>query len=402
MYNFLTEFTYTNGTAFPGTAAVNASGSGTADGTEFKKKFVDDLWGAFQALLDSTGQTPTNTAEAYNSSQVLDAVKLFSGVYEYESGMILKSGTRVMSPIPGDYMFYHVTGDATAANTADAIADFKTDLSAGRFRYHAPISRKRHAITQGAVDGNGKAAFLSISGTGVLLTASSVPVAISIASGYGPGGHPIDRTIVITANQTPTAWNALSDGVHYLYKDFNNGTVLEGESTLRPIYGTVFPSTPAAGQHYFSINEMKMYYWSGSAWIQTDRIFIGQATFSGGSPTEVRTYALSGRYDSGWFAVAAFTNYTIYHDIGVPSYQGISINMEFSLDSAGADAFAAPAQDFNADTGGNYYGHYMRENTASSNTELYIKFGFGQFIYAQYRGTNRASGYYRIIAQRSF
>lgn len=398
MYNFFTAFTYTDGSAFPNTAAVNATGSGTGDGTEFKKQFVDDLWGFMQALLSNTGQTPSNVAETSATSQLMRAIQLFAGVYPYTSGMTLKSGTRVKSPIPNDYMFYSVVADATATDTANPIADFKTDLAAGRFVYHAPIARKRHTVTQGAVDANGKAAFLSISGTGVLLTALSVPVAMSIASGYGPGGHPIDRIIVITANQTPTAWNALADGVHYLYKDFNNGTVLEGESTLRPIYGTVFPSTPAAGQHFYSINETKMYYWSGAAWIHADRIFIGQATFSAGSPTEVRTYALNGRYDSGWFAVAANTNYTNYHDIGVELGMGVSTQFFFALDSSGVDASIAHDVMYIPTS---YYGHFNRENTVNSNTNIYIKFGFTTYV-QDYKNTAYASGYYKILAERNF
>jgi hypothetical protein len=399
-YNFYTEFTYTNGSAFPDTAAVNASGSGTADGTEFKKKFVDDWWGFVQAMLYNSGQTPSNTAELYNSSQVLNAVKLFAGVYTYVSGMTLKTGTRIMSPIPGDYMFYYVTGDATATNTADAIADFKTDLAAGKFQYHsARRGSKRQTNVQGSVDSSGKANFLKISGTGIQIDATPTPVVFTIASGYGPGGHPIDRTVVLTADDTPAAWDALANGTHYLYVDFNNGSETHGASDYRPSYGTVFPSAPASGQHHYSIDESKMYYWDGASWVHTERHFPGQATFSGGSPIEVRTYALNGYYDSGWFAVANTTNYTKYHDIGVELGMGVDTSFYFSLDSAGADA--SVAHDVFAFDASNYFGSFAREAVANTDTHIYIKFGFNQYVQG-YTGGNRTTGYYRIIAHRSF
>lgn len=401
MYNFFTEFSYTNGAAFPGTAAINASGSGTADGTEFKKKFVDDLWGSFQALLYNSGQTPSNVAETYLVSQILNSVKLFAGVYTYVSGMTLKTGTRIMSPIPGDYMFYYVTGDATASNTADAIADFKTDLAAGKFQYHgARRGSKRQTVVQGSVDAAGKANFLKIVGTGIQIDATPTPVVMSIASGYGPGGHPIDRTIVIDSDETPTAWDALGNGTYYLYKDFGNGTVTEGTSTLRPSYGPVFQSAPAAGQHHYKIDEMKMYAWDGATWNHVERIFCGRAIFSGGVPTEIRTYALNGRATVET-AVAPSSNYTLYHDIGVAIHEGLDIQWVYGRDSAFADSNYAHDIHTRTATANTDAGHFFREATTSSTTDHYVKFGFDEYTQF-YGGGLQTDGYYKLIIERNF
>jgi hypothetical protein len=74
MYNLLSSFTNTNGAAFPATAAVNSSGGGATDGTEFVKIMVDDIWGFFQALLNYTDDTPAGTSEL-TASQLLNSIQ---------------------------------------------------------------------------------------------------------------------------------------------------------------------------------------------------------------------------------------------------------------------------------------------------------------------------------------
>lgn len=63
--------------AFPNIVAVNASGGGATDGTEYIKAFIDDLWGENQAVMDFAGFTPTGVAEATGLSQRLDAILKF-------------------------------------------------------------------------------------------------------------------------------------------------------------------------------------------------------------------------------------------------------------------------------------------------------------------------------------
>lgn len=63
--------------SFPNIVAVNASGGGATDGTEFIKAFIDDLWGVNQAVMDFAGFTPNAAAEAAGASQRLDAILKF-------------------------------------------------------------------------------------------------------------------------------------------------------------------------------------------------------------------------------------------------------------------------------------------------------------------------------------
>ena len=77
MKDYKTVFTNTDGVNFPLTAGVNASGGGATDGTEFVKLFVDDLWGAAQAIMDFAGFTPSGVDESATISQRLQAILKF-------------------------------------------------------------------------------------------------------------------------------------------------------------------------------------------------------------------------------------------------------------------------------------------------------------------------------------
>ncbi len=77
MKDYKTVFTNTDGVNFPLTAGVNASGGGATDGTEFVKLFVDDLWGAAQAIMDFAGFTPSGVDESATVSQRLQAILKF-------------------------------------------------------------------------------------------------------------------------------------------------------------------------------------------------------------------------------------------------------------------------------------------------------------------------------------
>lgn len=78
MINYLSSFTNTDGNSFPDTKGINASGAGATDGTEFVKIFIDDLWGARQAIMDHAGLTPDTVTEAPGTSQFLEAVNKFT------------------------------------------------------------------------------------------------------------------------------------------------------------------------------------------------------------------------------------------------------------------------------------------------------------------------------------
>jgi hypothetical protein len=50
---------------FPSVSAKNASGAGVTDGTALVADWVNNIWGAFQDLLQRAGLTPSGVVEAY-------------------------------------------------------------------------------------------------------------------------------------------------------------------------------------------------------------------------------------------------------------------------------------------------------------------------------------------------
>lgn len=64
----------TSGT-FPSVVAQNDTTPGSLDGTPLVKQWVDEIFGSYQALLNFASLTPSGTAELYDSSQILDALK---------------------------------------------------------------------------------------------------------------------------------------------------------------------------------------------------------------------------------------------------------------------------------------------------------------------------------------
>jgi hypothetical protein len=75
MIDYLATFVNQDGNSYPNTAAVNSTGPGTTDGTEYVKAFIDDLWGFNQALLNYTDDTPSGSAETSSVSQRLESIK---------------------------------------------------------------------------------------------------------------------------------------------------------------------------------------------------------------------------------------------------------------------------------------------------------------------------------------
>lgn len=82
MINYNSVFVNTDGNSFPNTAGKDSSGPGTTDGTEWVKLFIDDVWGAAQALLNYTDDTPNTVSEADGASQRLESLKkIISNIY---------------------------------------------------------------------------------------------------------------------------------------------------------------------------------------------------------------------------------------------------------------------------------------------------------------------------------
>jgi hypothetical protein len=79
MFDYDVAFTNKAGGPFPNTIGVNATAPSTPDGTEFVANFINDLWGANQALMDHAGLTPNTLVEVVGNSQRLTAIQNVSG-----------------------------------------------------------------------------------------------------------------------------------------------------------------------------------------------------------------------------------------------------------------------------------------------------------------------------------
>jgi hypothetical protein len=80
MKTFESYLTNVTGT-FPNTVAINATGPGTTDGTEFIAEYLNDaIFGVNQAVLDNGNVTPTGATESPTSSQFLQGIHQGFGI----------------------------------------------------------------------------------------------------------------------------------------------------------------------------------------------------------------------------------------------------------------------------------------------------------------------------------
>jgi len=65
--------------AFPDVLATNSSGPTLRDGTPVNANLVNDIWGAFQAILNTAGTTPSGSVDSSSASDLLDSIRKVSG-----------------------------------------------------------------------------------------------------------------------------------------------------------------------------------------------------------------------------------------------------------------------------------------------------------------------------------
>lgn len=217
----------------------------------------------------------------------------------------------------------------------------------------------RQTVLSGPVDTNGYSAFGGSTGsTTVTATGTIIPTA---ANGFNSAGA-VNRIGSITS----PSWTTLStNGTMYLYMDIAaNGSCTTGSTTLEPKYRWGGADVTTSGQFTFNIQEMVGKVGNGTVAVQTYRTFVGEVTVAGGVVTAIKWYALQGRYDSGFFSIAASTTYAKDHLIGcVPmtancygAMDANGLNMGSAVYFSGEDA---------ASTGGFWVGNLTRLSSAA-------------------------------------
>lgn len=250
----------------------------------------------------------------------------------------------------------------------------------------AAITRggSRQTALSGPVDSSGLPAFGGSTGS-TTVTASGTLI-VTAANGWNASGA-LDRVGSITN----PSWTGLSiNGAMYLYLDVSaDGSCTPAATTLAPVYQEGGAYSTTSGQFTFNASEMVGKVGDGSAANQTYRVFVGQVTVSGNVVTAITWYALRGRYESPWFAVAASTAYARSHNLGVmPS----DYRVLFSETSTGTNARRPIERSSGSSTG-----FFV---SAVSSTGLTLNASVN--IALSTTDTALSSGYYKLICERGW
>lgn len=158
------------------------------------------------------------------------------------------------------------------------------------------LSSVRQTVMTGPIDSDGRAGFL-IDGGGLSVDSENLDTT-SLFLSFGDG---IDlkgeKNIVVELDSNISFSSLTDDDTSYLYIDYDTGTetATAGSTTLAPEYSYAKPTSPSTGQYWYPIDHRSRgEVWDGSVWQSVLRLFIGQATTSGGSVVDVVSYAYQG------------------------------------------------------------------------------------------------------------
>lgn len=187
--------------------------------------------------------------------------------------------------------------DAATTDAANLAADVANLATLNATNYKVPV---RQTVLAGAVDAAGSASFLSVgTGLAVNLAATTVPVIIAFAAGFGALGE-VDHIGRIAADTSIGSLTASSTLYLYVDRNVSTGALTYGFTNLAPNYGYGTTKSTVSGQHTYRIDEGMMYVGNGSGATAVQRVFLGECVTGASTVISVITYALMGRYDSGW------------------------------------------------------------------------------------------------------
>jgi hypothetical protein len=255
-------------------------------------------------------------------------------------------------------------------------------------------------VLNGAVDSNGLPTALSGSGLVATLAATVTPFLISFAAGFDAHGG-VDFVNSFATNQTLTL-PANSTCFLYVDRDSSTGALTTGYTTLQPTYAAVAPSSPSTGQHWFSTAAYTMSRWSGSAWVNCQRVFVGECVTGVSTISSVVTYAYNGYYQSVWTAVTINTGYNFAHNLGMSISAAGAIATVYSCTTAGTNEADISIASPSFVTGGSSYG-YFHSAPAGGSTSRRIASINTMGAGVHYNGSAwLTSGYYMVCVKRGF
>ena len=259
----------------------------------------------------------------------------------------------------------------------------------------------RQTVLTGSVDSSGLPNALSIgSGLAVSLSAASTAMLLSFAAGFDGNGQ-IDYAGQFTSNQTFSSLTASTTCFLYVDRNTSTGALTLGFSTLTPIYSRSTPSSPSTDQHWFSPATYVMQRWNGSAWAAVQRVFVGEAVTGASTVTSVDTYAYSGLFVTGWFAVTTGTNYSKKHYLGMSIADANALVSVFTSTSSTGASNVAIAPTFVSNMTA-FYGYLPKSTLINSRQGTGFFTGANGVHYDDGSGNWVTSAYYNIIFKRGW
>lgn len=292
-----------------------------------------------------------------------------------------------------------IVGVSDGSDTNDAINKGQLDTHAARTHGE----QLRQVVLTGRAIGAGYANYIEGgSGYSAKLKADSTNKFIAtIANGFNQNNIDDNYRIYLTADQTFSYLSANSTNYLYIDRNSSTGVLTYGHTTLVPAYSRFTPGSPAVDQHWFDLANYQMKVYNGSSWDIKQRLFVGEAVTDSITVITSVSYALQGKYDTGWFSVAANTNYNKNHSVGISVPDGLDVRFYFSLDVNGVDAsFAHDYYTSYISSANKGFGHFIREDAVNT-TRNFVNFGFLDNVQI-YRNTARTSGYYRVVVTRTW
>lgn len=131
--------------SFPNVISYASSGPTLRDGTPVTPTIVNDIWGAFQAILDAAGVTPSGDVDVAGTSDLLDSIRKVSGapgelVFHaapddtIDANILPLKGQVITIASYPELVAATYIGDVNNANTAYSGGFYKTSDSGGTTR----------------------------------------------------------------------------------------------------------------------------------------------------------------------------------------------------------------------------------------------------------------------------